>query len=113
MTDAFDPLAHLYELEDDLEPEGIQRTTSLEELTETGPGDDELSAHDLAELVLLVEQKLAAGTLTDRDSAELGLGELGPDGSLDLNSTGRAVFLELLRNRPDLAHLAPRKDQHR
>ena len=104
MTD--DPLAHLYaetgagDLDDDVELPA--RETSLDELTaERGAEPEELSDHDLDELVLLVGARLDAGKgLPDQDAAELGLGELVDDADgeteLRLNEVGRAVLRRLL-----------------
>lgn len=90
-----DPLAHLY-AETGLGPDededlGLERSTSLEELTaESGDFDETLSESDLLELVRLVRARLDGPGLPDEDAAELGLGDL-VDGELVLNRTGRAV----------------------
>jgi hypothetical protein len=98
-------LAHLYGdalAEDDLELEELKaaaaRKTSLEELTlEQDVDDDELDEHDLEELAILVEAKIADGTFSYEEAAELGLGEIRDlddgDRELVLNETGRAVVV--------------------
>lgn len=98
-----DPLAHLYAETGsgpvDDEGLGIERSTSLEELTaETGAEEEILSASDLEELYLLVVARLGSRSLTDEDAAELGLGDL-VDGELVLNRTGRAIVSRLIDER--------------
>jgi len=93
-----DPLAHLYELEDDLE---LPTTgTTLEALTaETGTDDEDLSESDLDELALLVKTLLAGPGLPDDQAAALGLGDVvdfDGDRDLVLNATGRRVLRRLI-----------------
>lgn len=92
MTDQ-DPLAHLY-AETGSGPAGEElpvRETSLEELIAETGGPDEISDSDVDELALLVLARIDAGTLTDDESVELGLGTIGDDGELEPNNVGRRV----------------------
>ncbi len=99
-----DPLAHLY-AETGLGPDtdedlGLERETSLEELTaETGEHVEEFSDGDVVELVVLLKARIEDGLGADDVFAfELGLGDL-VDGDLVLNPLGRAVMERLLDER--------------
>ncbi len=71
--------------------------------------DDELSDHDLDELVLLVKARLDhPDGLPDREALELGLGDLVDD-ELVFNRTGRKVLARLLADEhPGLSVRIPR-----
>jgi hypothetical protein len=98
MTD--DPLAHLYADLEDFDAEPLPtRTVSLDELVNADVGHETFDDHDVAELVTLCLDRLGAGTLTDEELVELGLGDLydvNPDDEregtdLHLNPLGIAV----------------------
>lgn len=102
MTDIDPALAHLYAetgTEDDDEELALLKAAaasslSLEELTAAEDlAEEELSDHDLEELALLVGSRVwGPDGLPDEDAAELGLGDLEPDGELVLNTVGRKVL---------------------
>jgi len=80
-ADEIDPaLAHLYgDVDDDLDDVVPNRTTTLEELIETGPEDDEeISDEDVVELAVMVKSRQDAGTSSDEFLAEIGLGRFVP-----------------------------------
>lgn len=104
MTDPTDPLAHLYA--EGLETDSNEIFASAVEVTLDGLNaevdpevEEQISDHDLAELVLLVKTRLEDyGGLPDEEAAELGLGTIEEvagadfDHELVLNSTGRRVL---------------------
>lgn len=96
-----DPLAGLYDLEPETEPEIRHVETSLEDLKEVDELDVEeaLSASDVDELVVLIRAKLYAGASfveLELEIAELGLGVFVVGDGIRFNRNGRLVLGALL-----------------